>query len=174
MVRDQSDNLLLDEDDWLWVSGRLPIVCVDILPVRRTGGGGVADIGLILRESPMGLRWCQLGGRILYRELVSDAVARHMKDSLSGWEHAAISSEPYFVNQYFPQERPGMGVDPRKHAVALCFLAEFPLPVTVAPRGEEALDFRWFANGDLPAEDELWPGTRFMINHPAVQSAPGR
>jgi ADP-ribose pyrophosphatase YjhB (NUDIX family) len=155
----------LSDQDWQWASAHLPIACVDVLPVQRDGDGAIRQIGLIWRKSPMGEKWCHIGGRLLYGESLLDGANRHTNDSVNGGALAAIEPQPFFVNQYFPEPREGMGLDPRKHAVAACFLAEFPSDAKLLPVGNEAIKFSWFEIDALPEEQDLWPGCSLMIEN---------
>jgi ADP-ribose pyrophosphatase YjhB (NUDIX family) len=165
------ENGRLSDPDWTWATGHLPIVCVDVLPVRYDPGQRISGIGLIRRDSPFGPVWCHVGGRVLLGETLAEAARRHLKDSLESGGESAMATSPYFVNQYFREQREGEGWDPRKHAVAACFLAEFAPADTPKPTGTEAIDFRWFGVDELPAEAEMWPGTMAMIDHPALAPA---
>lgn len=119
----------------------------------------------------MGELWCHLGGRVIHGESLRHAAIRHLEDSLDGVDGEAIQTHPYFVNQYFQDGRPGMGFDPRKHAVSACFIADIPPDRQVTARGAEAREFRWFAVGSLPVDTDLWPGTRYMIERPEVEGS---
>jgi ADP-ribose pyrophosphatase YjhB (NUDIX family) len=149
----------LTDDEFSWASRHLPIACVDILPVVRDASGRVASVGLIRRDSPFGPVWCQVGGRLLYGETLDEGAQRHISETL-GDVAATVGDEPFFVNEYFPQPRPPHGVDPRKHAVAVCFTADLGEPRITT--GGEATDFAWFNVDALP--DDLWPGTRRMLD----------
>lgn len=169
---DLPDSYLTD-GEWEWVSERLPIACVDLLPVQRDNTGRVARIGLIMRDSPMGPRWCHLGGRVMYGETLTAALVRHLTGSLHGTEQAQIAARSYFVNEYFPNhDHAGVGYDPRKHAVAVCHLVNFPNDAQPTAWGSEAQSFVWFAVADLPPDSELWPGTKLMIDRPEVNGEP--
>ncbi|GAB6903639.1 hypothetical protein JCM9957A_67310 [Kineosporia succinea] len=149
----------------------LPIACVDLLPVQRDDTGRVSHVGLIERDSPMGRRWCHLGGRVGYDESLQEAGRRHLEDSLRDIGGVVVETEPYFVNQYFPSPRAGMGVDPRKHAVAVCYLALFPSGSAPRAQGSEALNFQWFPVDALPDDDDFWPGSLLMIRRPEVTTS---
>lgn len=128
-------------------------------------------VGLILRDSPWGHRWCHVGGRVLHGESLVEAATRHIEDTL-GVPPTTAAQEPYFVNQFFPEPREGMGLDPRKHAIAACFAAGYDPGGAIAVRGE-ALDFQWFQPEMLPTRAELWPGTDLMIDR-LLQRSGGR
>jgi ADP-ribose pyrophosphatase YjhB (NUDIX family) len=119
----------------------------------------------------MGEKWCHLGGRVFYGETLADAASRHLTESLSFNQRPTIGDTPYFVNQYFPSRQAGMGYDPRKHAIAACFMVDFPPGDNPISAGTEALAFQWFRRDSLPAEDDIWPGSMLMINHPLALGA---
>lgn len=159
----------LSDDEWEWACERLPIACVDVLPVRRDGFGYVTQVGLIRRDFVgRGERWCHVGGRVLIEESLTEAAERHLFEALVSSAAVTVPGEPYMVNQYFRTVRAGMGYDPRKHAVATCFLVEFPSSAKVSHQGREATDFRWFPLNSIPDNGQLWPGTTNMINRPEV------
>lgn len=141
----------------------LPIACVDLVPVTRDSSGDIRQIGLILRHSPFGDVWCHLGGRVRYGETLASASKRHLNETLDVTEAPVIGNDPFFVNQYFPDQRPGLGHDPRKHAIAICYTLTFEDSGAFVPRGE-ALAFQWFDHDMTPSDEHLWPGSQLMLN----------
>jgi ADP-ribose pyrophosphatase YjhB (NUDIX family) len=132
----------------------VPIACVDALPYQETANGTL--IGLIRRVSADGKRqgWNLVGGRVRYREALSEALDRHLRDTLGAdarWEPPDVE-HPVSVAEYFPDKRPGARHDPRKHAVALGYVVK--LTGSITPTGE-ALDFRWFPANELPPDAEI-------------------
>ena len=95
---------------------------------------------------------------------------RHVRETLTDCSPTQIDERPFFVQQYFPDARPGYGHDPRKHAVAVCFAAEMP-PTARPAQGSEAVALSWFSPTELPAE--LWPGTADVV-HRCVESSAHR
>ncbi len=145
-----NERVWLSDEDWADAQRRLPIACVDALPVRLSGkGANIQSVGLILRHTPAeGDRWCLVGGRILYRETLSEALDRHVRITLGdrvSW-NSLTSEQPLKVIQYFPERTPGYGWDTRQHAVAMTFAID--LDGDPVPQGE-ALDFKWFAAAEL-------------------------
>ncbi len=143
----------LEETEWARIQRAVPIICVDVLTVRydtRKARRRVAAVGLILRETPhQGQRWCLIGGRVLRGETLSEAVSRQMHSALGPDIHFSIDDapQPLYVAQYFPQRRPDLPVDPRKHAVAMTYA----LDMSGTPVAQnEALEFAWFDPAHLP------------------------
>jgi ADP-ribose pyrophosphatase YjhB (NUDIX family) len=147
----------------------------DVVPVLLDGVGVVSHVGLIHRESPFDdERWCHIGGRVRLGENVRDAARRHLTETLCR-PHEQIDAEsvpekPLSVFEFFPEHRDGYGLDPRKQAVSACYRVECPSDIT-SRSGGEGSEFRWFAIGHLPEEDELWPGTRQLVESVLVVPA---
>ncbi|MEO7002122.1 MAG: DUF4916 domain-containing protein, partial [Ktedonobacterales bacterium] len=69
----------LELTEWERIQKCVPIICVDILPVRfaRQRQQRPLALGLIRRDTPhQGQRWCLIGGRVLYGESLGDAIER--------------------------------------------------------------------------------------------------
>lgn len=140
----------IPEEEYKAIRGRVPIVCVDLLPIAD---GSKLQVGLIRRNTCGGQGWCLIGGAVLIDEPLTDAVARHLKVTLgSGVSLAPWTLRMITVAEYFRQQRPAALHDPRKHAIALTYLGVCigdPVP------GGEASDFRWFAPDQLPSSAEF-------------------
>ena len=158
----------LDEPTWELVRDSVPVPCVDLIPFRDNGGA--REVGLIERDSPFGVRWCQIGGRLLLGETLRDGLLRHVAHALIGLEfELPADPQPDYVMQWFRDEVPATrdgveyGHDPRVHAVAMCFAVDAGGdPVAVA--GGEALRFGWFDVATIRDHSErLWPGTAAMV-----------
>jgi ADP-ribose pyrophosphatase YjhB (NUDIX family) len=161
----------LPDETWDAIQASVPIVCVDLLPVRLDGDGAVSALGLIRRRMPGtdDIVWCVLGGRIDHGETLRDAVLRHVATTLSGTDvDLPADPQPSYVFQWFPSPRDddgvAYGIDPRRHSVGLCFV----LPVTADPEvveGSEALNFKWFGVSEIEAvANQSWPGTVDVIS----------
>src|SRR4029453_8326897 len=62
---------------------RLPILYVDVVPVRVDGQGQVTAIGLLLRAGSDGqIKRALISGRVLYHERVRAALLRHIEKDL--------------------------------------------------------------------------------------------
>lgn len=145
----------LSPRQWKWIQKRVPIACVDVVPLRAELNCSHQSLGLILRETPdEGPRWCLVGGRLDRNEPLAEAVARELRaalgDEIAFHVHAEI--QPLFVAQYFTERRPYGGHDSRQHAVGMIFCV--PITGTVKPRGE-ALDFSWFDVGSIPSPQKI-------------------
>lgn len=139
-----------------------PIACVDLVPVVRDRLGSVVKVGLIRRSSPFGERWCQLGGRVLHGETLVDAAHRHLNQTISTSSAATVERTPFFVNQYLQTPTAGAGLDPRKHAISVCYLVDYGTDVPAIHVQGEAREFRWFARAQIPTS-QLWPGSEIML-----------
>jgi ADP-ribose pyrophosphatase YjhB (NUDIX family) len=157
----------LPDDLWTTVQASVPILCVDVVPVRGTGTR--LQVGLIRRafaDTGTGV-WCHVGGRVQHGETTDEAVARHLRETFVAVESdLETDPQPHHVVQWFPstlRSGPTYGDDPRKHAVSLCWA--LPLGDDLAVRdGGEGSDLAWFP-ADLTGTDDtdLWPGTRHLV-----------
>ncbi|QDG68076.1 DUF4916 domain-containing protein [Pseudarthrobacter sp. NIBRBAC000502772] len=156
----------IERQTWEEIQDLVPITCVDFVPVLRSGKGHITHVGLIRRGSPFGQdKWCHLGGRINRLETAEGAIRRHLNDSLVSPSIVVPNNpQPTSVEQWFPDERPGFGFDPRKHAVGLNFVLECTATTDLEVRiGGEAREFRWVPVADVSRLDDLWPGTAGLV-----------
>lgn len=152
----------IDETLFRQIQQLMPVVCVDLL-VWQKDEFGVLRYGLIVRDDPNGERgWNLIGGRIRYDETVAEAAVRHLHETLGGLvqiDPAVFETPPAAIGQYFPVDRPGYAIDERQHAVGLTYLVELAgTPLVV---GDEALDFCWFTEAELPRRHE-WGFRQFL------------
>ena len=126
------------------IQARVPILCVDLLPVNAARDA----IGLIRRETPDdGEGWCLIGGAVVRNEPLLDAIARHVRSTLGDrFDFRLVSQQPLTIIEYFAEPSRGEFHDPRKHAVALSYVAI--CQGEPSPAGE-ALEFRWFAREEI-------------------------
>ncbi|MCL4339971.1 MAG: DUF4916 domain-containing protein [Nitrososphaerota archaeon] len=150
----------IDEELWKRIQKILPIVTIDILPLKKDDGNDLARVGLILRETAdEGEKWCLIGGRLLYGEKLWEGVKRQIRITLGDGISISTTNEqkqPLYVAQYFSYKDDEFLRDPRQHTVGLTY-ALF-LEGEVKPR-DEALDFKWFSVNNLPKHDQ------FGFNH---------
>ena len=136
---------MVPPDEYEFICRRVPIVCVDLLPISPDG----ERVGLIRRGTYDGRTGhCLVGGAIHRRERLRDALDRHVVSSLGPTMCISDDSLSFVgVFEYFPDDRDGDLFDPRKHAVALTYTAI--VEGTPEPRGE-ATGFAWFDRSSLP------------------------
>ena len=142
---------------WKLVQASVPIVCVDVLPIRtsRLAPHTVEAIGLILRDTPrQGQRWCLIGGRLLYGEPLQDAIVRQVGETLGRRVrvHRRRDQQPLYIAQYAPHSIRPFALDPRQHAVGLTYVSE--MTGSPAPQGE-AVAYEWFDVRKLPPPEEF-------------------
>lgn len=139
----------LGDAEWKFIQRSVPVFCVDILVVRMVSGR--LQPGLILRNTPAGLRWCLVGGRLLIDETVSAARAREWAAAFDpSFAPGRVWSDTPQLVEYSRRSTPGEPHDPRQHAVSATFTVEGHGQPRV--RGPEAQDFRWFTLDELVHE----------------------
>lgn len=139
-----------------WLSGeelesareRLPIVYVDIVPVRTDDSGTVISIGLLLRVTHGQISRALVSGRVLYHERIRSAILRHVQKDLGPLALPKLSAtpQPFTVAEYFPT--PGVTAfhDPRQHAVSLAYVV--PVEGDCEPQ-QDALELTWFTPAEV-------------------------
>jgi ADP-ribose pyrophosphatase YjhB (NUDIX family) len=142
----------LSRADWRFIQSSIPVTCVDVLPVRFSSSSrhALRAVGLILRETPHGRKWCLIGGRLLYREPLCAAVRRQMTEALGNHirPHIMPDQQPLYVAQYSASGRSPFALDPRQHSVGLTYAVEME---GVPTPGGEAIQFEWFEIGNIPS-----------------------
>jgi ADP-ribose pyrophosphatase YjhB (NUDIX family) len=139
-----SDSQWIPKEEYDLIQARVPILCVDLLPVNAARDA----IGLIRRETPEGGEgWCLVGGAVVRNEPLIEAISRHVRSTLGdGVDFSLVSQQPLAIIEYFTESSLGEFHDPRKHAVALSYAAICQGEPN--PAGE-ALEFRWFARKEI-------------------------
>jgi ADP-ribose pyrophosphatase YjhB (NUDIX family) len=115
----------LSEDDLGQARERLPIVYVEIVPVRLDSRGEVSSVGLLLRAMPDGsISRAIVSGRVHYGELIRDALARHIEKDLGpmALPRMPASPAPVTIAEYFPDPAVTGLHDPRQHCVSLVYV----------------------------------------------------
>lgn len=142
----------LSDSDLESARARLPILYLNLVPVRVDESGQVTHIGLLLCSNPDGdLTRSVISGRVLYGELLRDAILRHVEKDLGPVSLPRIPANlsPFGVFEYFPDASVTGFRDPRQHAVALGYI--IPVAGDCQP-SQAALDLSWVsvaeANGD--------------------------
>jgi ADP-ribose pyrophosphatase YjhB (NUDIX family) len=153
----------LSEKEWRLVQRRVPIACVDVLPIKK-GEAGNFKVGLIYRDTPhQGRRWSLIGGRLFRNEPLRSAVIRQIREVLGKQARCILVQrvQPLFVAEYFSQPIKALLFDPRKHAIGLTFAVQ--VRGTFKPGGE-ALKFRWFNRQQLPDSGIFAFGQRKVVS----------
>ncbi len=136
---------LLSREDMDAARERLPILYVDVVPVRVDVHGMVTAIGLLLRAGEDGqIKRALVSGRVLYHERVRAALLRHMEKDLGPLALPRVppAPQPFTVAEYFPTPGVTPFHDPRQHAVSLAYVV--PVEGDCAPQ-QDALEFAWFS-----------------------------
>lgn len=143
----------LNSDELEQARARLPIVYVDAIPVRTDDFGRVTRIGLLLRGRPDGsISRAVISGRVLYGELIRDALLRHIEKDLGAMAlpQIPVSPSPFTVAEYFPDPETSGFHDPRQHAVSLVYVV--PVKGDCAP-SQDALDLVWLTPQEAISEN---------------------
>src|SRR6478672_12149445 len=147
----------LSREDMDAARERLPILYVDVVPVRVDDQGTVTSVGLLLRAGEDGqIKRALVSGRVLYHERVRAALLRHIEKDLGPLALPRVppSPAPFTIAEYFPT--PGVTAfhDPRQHAVSLAYV--IPVDGDCEPQ-QDALELTWFspaeAAGDAVIEE---------------------
>jgi ADP-ribose pyrophosphatase YjhB (NUDIX family) len=132
---------------------RLPILYVDVVPVRVDDQGAVTAVGLLLRAGGDGqIKRALVSGRVLYHERIRAALLRHVEKDLGPLALPRIppAPQPFTVAEYFPTPGVTPFHDPRQHAVSLAYVV--PVEGDCAPQ-QDALELTWFS--PLEARDPV-------------------
>jgi ADP-ribose pyrophosphatase YjhB (NUDIX family) len=158
-----ADDRWIPEDDYQFICARVPIVCVDLLPIFR------GHYGLIKRNTYSGMTGLSLvGGGVLLDEPLVDALQRHVYATLGPDAALMLATlRQVGVYQYFRQKREGQLHDPRKNAVSITYVGQ--VEGTLAPSGE-ALDLRLFSFGERPDLDAFGFG-QGIVAYDCIEAA---
>lgn len=138
----------LSPEDLAFVRRKVPMVYVDVVPVRLDVDGSLQRVGLLLRSPREGGLWRTLiSGRVLLHESIRAAIARHVEKDLGSMALPRIpaSIQPFTVREYFPTAMPGASLDTRQHAVSLAYVV--PIDGDASAQAD-ALQLTWLT----PAE----------------------
>ncbi|UTX52524.1 DUF4916 domain-containing protein [Leucobacter aridicollis] len=152
----------LNEEELLFVRGRIPVLYVEAVPVRLDGLGKVIEVGLLLRSTPEGhLTRAFVSGRVRFGEPLREALFRHLENDLGpmAFPQMPTTLMPAQVAEYFPMPGISQYVDERQHAVSLVYVV--PVTGSCDPR-QDALEVTWMTPEDALAADTLTelPGGR--------------
>ena len=142
----------IDGDQLAQIRANVPLVYVEAIPVRVDDRGQVTHIGLLLRQAADGsISRMVVSGRVLYGELVRDALLRHLEKDLGpvALPQIPAAAAPFAVIEYFPDPIVSGYTDPRHHAVSLAFVV--PVVGDCQP-SQQALDLAWFTPDEAVSE----------------------
>ncbi|WP_253073033.1 NUDIX hydrolase family protein [Ruania halotolerans] len=133
-----------EPDELAAVRRRMPILYVDVIPVRVDPDGVIQRVGMLLRTPrDGGISRALVSGRVMFHELIRDALSRHIDKDLGpmALPRIPVTLTPFTVAEYFPT--PGITPyhDPRQHAVSLAYIV--PVDGDCSPQ-QDALDIGWF------------------------------
>lgn len=138
----------LTDEEISSIRAHLPVLYVEVVPVRLDGAGRVVSVGLLLAQMPDGgLARTLVSGRVLHGERVREAVLRHVEKDLGpmALPRVPVSPAPFTVVEYFPDPAVSGFHDPRQHAVALAFVV--PVDGDCKP-SQTTLDLIWATPGE--------------------------
>ena len=142
----------LGEQEFEAARSKLPILYINIVPVRVNESGLVTHVGLLLRGMPDGqISRSIISGRVLHGERLRDAISRHILKDLGpvAFPRIPVSLQPFDVIEYFPTPDVSGYHDPRQHAVALAYA----IAVTGdCQPSQEALDLVWLTVDEASSE----------------------
>ena len=153
----------LPPEDLRFVREKVPMVYVDIVPVRLDEAGALEAVGMLLCAYDEGINRAFPSGRILLYETIREALARHIDKDLGPMALPRIPAvlTPFTVGEYFPM---GEGWhDPRQHAVSLAYIV--PMQGDCNP-GDDSLEFSWFTPGEARTRElqaELIPAHASLL-----------
>ncbi len=136
----------LSPDDLEFVRRKVPIVYVEIVPVRLDESGELEAVGMLLCVEGNSIMRAFPAGRVLYHERVRDAISRHIEKDLGPVSLPQIPAcvTPFTVGEYFPT--PGEGWhDERQHAISLAYIVAMQGDCNP---GSDSLEFTWFTPGE--------------------------
>ncbi|PJM73943.1 DUF4916 domain-containing protein [Bifidobacterium primatium] len=145
----------LDSSDIDRARRQLPIVYVEIVPVRTDELGRISKVGTLLRAGDdSAIERTLITGRVLFHESLREAVARNIAKDLGdiALPILPVSLQPFTVAEFFPTPGVSEFYDPRQHAVALCYVV--PIAGDCKPQ-DETLDVEWVSPAEVLRPDYL-------------------
>lgn len=135
------------------VRSEMPLLYVNIVPVRIDAAGQVTEVGLLLRADEGMITRAIIAGRVMYHERLRDAIIRNIEKDLGpvALPRVPTSLTPFTVAEYLPTRGASPFHDPRQHAVALCYVV--PVDGDCEP-SQNALDIVWLTPEEA-ASDEV-------------------
>ena len=134
------------------VRSELPLVYVNVLPVRINSMGEITEVGLLLRAFDGVISRAVVAGRVLYHERIRDAIVRNLEKDLGigALPQVPLSPLPVAVAEYFPTRGVTPFHDSRQHAVALVYVV--PVGGHCEPQ-QDALDLTWLSPEEAASDN---------------------
>lgn len=134
------------------VRSELPMVYVNVIPVRVDASGEVTEVGLLLRADDDAISRALIAGRVLYHERIRDALIRNIEKDLGGVALPRLPANPtpFAIAEYFPTKGITPFHDTRQHAVAMAYIV--PVDGDCEP-SQNALDIVWLTPEEAASED---------------------
>lgn len=154
----------LSPEDLDFVRRKVPMLYVDVIPVRIDESSQLEAIGLLLAVNNDAITRSVVSGRVLYHETIREALLRHIEKDMGSMAlpQLPVSIVPFTVGEYFPT--PGVGWhDPRQHAVSLAYVV--PMAGDCHP-SSDALEITWFTPGEMRTPElqaEIMPRQREIV-----------
>ncbi|KFF30966.1 DUF4916 domain-containing protein [Bifidobacterium bombi] len=123
----------------------VPLVYVEVVPVRCDDLGRISEVGSLVRVRDNGsVERTLVKGRLLFHETIREALARNIGKDLGEIALPVIppSLQPFTVAEFFPTPGISRFYDPRQHAVALCYVVV--ISGDCKPQ-DSSLDVQWCA-----------------------------
>lgn len=155
-----------DDDEMAQLRRKLPILYVDVVPVRLDSYGAISEVGLLLRADGTGrIIRSLVSGRVFVHESLREAVIRHVEKDMGPMAFPKVPPvlQPFTVAEYFPTPGQSPFVDPRQHAVSLAFIV--PVEGECAPQ-QDALELGWFDASTLASSrvmEEMEPSHAILV-----------
>ncbi|WP_291378802.1 DUF4916 domain-containing protein [Demequina sp.] len=149
------------------VRSEMPIVYVNVVPVRVNSTGEITEVGLLLRADEGVMSRALVAGRVLLHETIRDAIVRNLEKDLglAALPRVPISPTPFAVAEYFPTEGFGTFHDSRQHAVALAYVVAIDGDCEPS---QNALDIVWLTPEEASSDDvveEMAGGQHVLLRH---------
>lgn len=149
------------------VRSEMPILYINVVPVRTSASGLITEVGLLLRADEGVMSRALVAGRVLLHEAIRDAIVRNLEKDLgiAALPRVPLSPTPYTIAEYFPTEGYGPFHDSRQHAVALCYVV--PIDGDCAP-SQNALDIVWLTPEEAASDEvaqEMAGGQHVLLRH---------
>ena len=135
-----------------YIRAHLPMLYVDVIPVRLSEAGEVADVGLLLRPYDDAMSRALISGRVLYHERLREALVRHIEKDLGplSLPRVPAAPAPFMVAEYFPTRGVTPFYDSRQHCVSLAYV--IPVDGECEP-SQDALDVVWLSPEEAASDD---------------------